>query len=119
MLESLKPRGGKRWPRGQKFAMSATGVAAEVAYREAVASARATGRASLDSAQKAWADPLKLSPSDGVVLGELRGGRKSIADIARGLEDCGTTPADVKAAVDRLTDAGLVEPAPAATQAAA
>ncbi|HET9598645.1 MAG TPA: hypothetical protein VFP65_23915 [Anaeromyxobacteraceae bacterium] len=118
MLESLKPRSGKRWPRGQKFALSAAGVEAEAAYREAVQSARAQGRGALDAAQKAWAEPHRIAPTDGVVLGELRGGRKSIADLAKGLEDCGTSAAEVKAAVDRLTDAGLVEPAPASSQVA-
>ena len=114
MLESLKPRAGKRWPRGQKFVMSISGVAAESAYREAVQAARAQGRGALDAAQQAWAVPLRVQPSDGVVLGELRSGRKSIADLARGLEECGTSLAEVKSAVDRLTDARLVEPMPAA-----
>lgn len=114
MLESLKPQGGKRWPRGQKFVLSSSGTQAEVAYREAVHAARAQGRAALLAAEQAWSAPLRVQPSDGVVLGELRAGRKSIAEIARGLEDCGTSTAEVKAAMDRLSDAGLVEPAPAA-----
>ncbi len=118
MLESLKPRGGKRWPRGQKFVMSSSGTSAEQAYREAVQAARAQGRATLTAAQAAWAAPLRLDPADGVVLGELRAGRKSIAEIARGLEDCGTSAAEVKSAVDRLSDAGLIEPVPAAAEAA-
>jgi len=119
MLESLKPRGGKRWPRGQKFVLSTNGAAAEAAYREAVQSARAQGRGALDAAQLAWAEPRHIAPADGVVLGELRGGRKSIAEIAKSLEDCGTSAADVKAMVDRLSEAGLVEPAPASTVATA
>jgi DMSO/TMAO reductase YedYZ molybdopterin-dependent catalytic subunit len=119
MLESLKPRGGKRWPRGQKFVLSTTGIEADAAYRDAVQSARAQGRNALDAAQRTWAEPHRIAPADGVVLGELRSGRKSIAEIAKGLDDCGTSPAEVKAAVDRLTDAGLVEPVPASTQAAA
>jgi hypothetical protein len=114
MLESLKPRGGKRWPRGQKFVLSSSGIAAELAYREAVQAARAQGRAPLTAAQQAWAVPFRLEPSDGVVLGELRSGRKSIAEIARDLEDCGTSIAEVKSAMDRLSDVGLIEPAPAA-----
>jgi hypothetical protein len=118
MLESLKPRGGKRWPRGQRFVLSSSGIAAELAYREAVQAARAQGRAALAAAQQAWAAPLHVELSDGVVLGELRGGRKSIAEIARGLEDCGTSAAEVKSAMDRLSDAGLVEPAPATAAAA-
>ena len=120
MLESLKTnRTGKRWPRGQKFVMSASGAVAEASYREAVQAARAQGRAALDAAQQAWAGPLRAQPIDGVVLGELRGGKKSIADIARGLEDCGVTPTEVKAAVDRLTDVGLVEPGAVPSEAAA
>jgi hypothetical protein len=118
MLESLKPRSGKRWPRGQKFVLSERGTSAENAYREAVQTARAQGRAALDSAQRAWAAPLQVDPIDGVVLGELRGGKRSIADIARTLEDCGTSAAEVKSAIDRLTDVGLVEPVSAAIAAA-
>ncbi|HYS80446.1 MAG TPA: hypothetical protein VEM76_07025 [Anaeromyxobacteraceae bacterium] len=118
MLESLKPRAGKRWPRGQKFVMSERGLAADTSYREAVQTARAQGRSALDAAQRSWAEPLRVDPVDGVVLGELRGGRKSIADLARALEDCGTSAVEVKAAVDRLTEAGLVDPVPAAIAAA-
>jgi hypothetical protein len=119
MLESLKPRPGKRWPRGQKFSLSPNGVAAEIAYREVVVTARAQGRATLESAERSWAEPLRLQPGDGVVMGELRNGKKSIADVARALEDCGTTQPEVKAAIDRLAEAGLVEPAPVAAAAAA
>ena len=117
MLESLKSRGGKRWPRGQKFGLSPAGTAAEERYREAVQAARAQGRNALESAQRGWASPLAVEPGDGVVLGELRGGKKSIADVARGLEECGTTAAEVKSAMDRLADAGLIEPVQAAVAA--
>jgi hypothetical protein len=117
MLETLKSRGGKRWPRGQKFALSERGVEAEVAYRDAVAAARSSGRSALEQAQRQWAAPLGVAPQDGVVLGELRAGRRSIAELARALEDCGTTAADVKAAIDRLTDALLVDAPPVAAAA--
>jgi len=118
MLESLKRSRGKRWPRGQKFALSPEGVASELAYREAVQKARALGRATLVTAQQAWAAPHGLEPGDGVVLGELRSGRKSIAEIARRLEDCGTSLTEVKIAVDRLSDAHLIEPSPIAAEVA-
>lgn len=118
MLQSLKPRTGKRWPRGQKFALSERGLAAELGYREAVQTARAQGRSALDAAQRAWAEPLRVDPLDGVVLGELRVGKRSIADVARALEDCGTNATEVKTAIDRLTDTGLVDPVPAASAAA-
>lgn len=110
MLESLRSRGGKRWPRGQKFLISPTGVVAETEYRDAVQRARAQGRSALESAQQGWSVPRGLDPVDGVVLGELRTGGKSIADVARALDDCGTTPAEVKAAIDRLAASGLIEP---------
>jgi hypothetical protein len=119
MLESLKSRGGKRWPRGQKFALSAAGVSAEAAHREIVAAARSSGRSALDAAQRTWAEPLGILPADGVVLSELRAGKRSIADLAKTLDDCGVSAADVKSAVDRLTDALLVEPVPVADAAAA
>jgi hypothetical protein len=110
MLESLKPRGGKRWPRGQKFSISPAGVLAETEYREAIQRARAQGRGALEAAQQGWCAPRGLDPVDGVVLGELRTGRKSIAEVARALEDCGTTQPEVKAAIDRLAESGLIEP---------
>jgi hypothetical protein len=118
MLDSLKPaRTGKRWPRGQKFVLTNSGTEAEGAYREAVHTARAQGRAALDLAQRGWAAPLRLEPGDGVVLSEIRPGRRSIAEVAKGLDDCGTSLAEVKASVDRLAEAGLIEPAPTTTSA--
>lgn len=117
MLDSLQPRPGKRWARGQKFVLSAAGAVAEAGYREAVHASRAQGRAALESAQRVWAAPLALDPLDGVVLGELRGGRKAIAELARALDECGTTQGEVKDSVDRLATAGLVEPVTAAAAA--
>ena len=119
MLESLKPRAGKRWPRGQKFGLSHLGMEAEAGYRSAIATARASGRGALEAAERAWATPLGIQPNDGVVLGELRSGRRSIADLARELESCGVSAVDVKAVVDRLCEAQLVEPQPAAAEVAA
>ena len=118
MLESLKPRAGKRWPRGQRFVISPAGTEAEQAYRDAVQACRAQGRGALESAGQAWALPLRVQPADGVVLAELRPGKKSIADVTRSLDECGTTPAEVKAAIDRLAEAGLIAPAPHAGEGA-
>ncbi len=117
MLESLKPRPGKRWPRGQKFRISLLGDEADLAYREAIQLSRAQGRDALFAAERSWAEPRRVKATDGVILAELRGGKKSIADVARALEDCGTTPAEVKDSVDRLVEAGLVEPASAGAAA--
>jgi hypothetical protein len=113
MLESLKPKGGKRWPRGQKFQLSLRGAEAEHSYRTAVAAARGmAGRAALESQQRAWAAPLGIEPTDGLVLTELNNGQRSLSDLARILESCGVDSAEVKASVDRLVGAGIAEPIP-------
>ena len=62
--------------------------------------------------------PCGCSQPMAVVLAELRPGKKSIADVTRSLDECGTTPAEVKAAIDRLAEAGLIAPAPHAGEGA-
>jgi hypothetical protein len=118
MLESLKPRGGRRWPRGQRFTLSPSGVSAHAAYLAAIQDSRSSGRSALETAQASWARELGVEPDDGVVLSELRNGHRSIAEIARSLEACGTTSAEVKQAIDRLVGAGAVEPSPGPQAAA-
>jgi len=100
----------KRWPRGQKFALTAAGALAEASHREAVNSARASGRNALDLALAAWSGPLGILPGDGVVLSELAGKLRGLNDLAEALADTGIAPADVKATVDRLVVARLAEP---------
>lgn len=119
MLSSLRPSGGRRWPRGQRFSLSPLGVESTATYRQMVAGARAQGRESLEAAERAWAVPRLLAPGDGVVLCQIEPGRCSLGDLARALEPAGITSAEVKAAVDRLADAGLVEAIPGAAQARA
>ncbi len=109
---------GKRWPRAQKFRLSTRGAEAEVQYREMIVAARVeSGRQSFDAARAAWAKPLTLQPGDGLFLGELQAGSRTIEELSRSLETCGTTRDEVHQAVDRLTDAGLMEavPLPAGT----
>ncbi len=108
----------RRWPRGQKFRLSAAGVPAEVGHREAVATARAGGRSGLAAALGAWALPLGVQPGDGVVLVELRERQLGLNDLAASLEAAGIEPAELKAIVDRLVSAGLVEPASPPARAA-
>lgn len=118
MLASFKPSGGRRWPRGQRFGLTAAGLAAEEALAAAVREARAQGRATLETAQLRWAEPLGLQSTDGVVLAQLRQGRQSLAGVAEALADCGTTRAEVKLAMDRLVERALAEPLPLPAQAA-
>jgi len=110
------PVAPKRWPRGQKFTLSEAGLAAEALHREAVSQARASGRSALDSALAGWSSPLGIAPGDGVVLVELRAGKKGLNELGRALEATGLEPAELKASVDRLFVAGLVATVPLASQ---
>jgi hypothetical protein len=73
---------------------------------------RSLGRDALAQAEKRWADALGLSPADGIVMAEIRPGRRSLADLARALDACGTPAAQIRESVDRLVEKGLVEPLP-------
>jgi hypothetical protein len=116
MLATRFPTGAKRWPRGQKFALSPFGAIAEEAYRGAVLGSRASGRAALDSALAAWATPRGLAPADGVILAELSGKRLGVADLCASLESAGIVADDVRAGIGRLVAAGIVDPLPLASQ---
>jgi hypothetical protein len=100
----------KRWPRSQRFQLSARGTAAEKSYRETIIAARvANGRSAYDEARAAWSAPLTLQPNDGLFLGELQSGPRTIKQIVEAVEECGATRAEVHSAVYRLADAGMVE----------
>ncbi len=113
---SGKADGKRRWPRGQKFTLTSAGAEAEESYRAAVLAARAAGRAALEAALGTWALPRGVTAGDGVLLGELRGKRRGLNDLASTLDECGIEPAEVRASVDRLVTAGLAEALPLASQ---
>src|SRR5512135_3914885 len=106
MFSAPQPKHARRWPRGQRFALSARGVEAEAAYRAAVQDVRSLGRDALTQAEKRWADALGLAPGDGVVMAEIRPGRRSFADLGHALQDCGTVPAQIRESVDRMVEQG-------------
>lgn len=117
VLTSKPQDGRKRFARGQKFAIS-TGLGAEAteAYRAAVQEARASGRAALDAALVAWAEPRAVSPRDGVILAELTGKPLGLSRLAEALEPSGLSTEEVRAGVGRLLDAGILELVPLASQ---
>jgi hypothetical protein len=117
MLLGKLPNGAKRWPRGQKFTVASGGAEAQDAYRAAVNAARASGRAALDAALVGWASPRGLAPADGAILAELSGKRLGLGALCEALETSGIPPDEVRAAVGRLVDAGIVEPLPPASRA--
>src|SRR5579864_1538285 len=97
----------RRWPRSQKFALSQRGADAETQYRETIQASRGeSGRASFDAARLAWAQPLKIEPGDGLFLGELKGGPRTLEELTRALEDVGSTKREIKAGIERLINAG-------------
>lgn len=116
MLPGKPSDGRKRWARGQKFTLSAAGSEAQLAYRNAVAGARASGRSALDSALAEWAASRRVAPGDGVILAELSGKRLGLSHLCEVLEVTGIVPDEVRAAVSRLVDAGIVEPVPIGSQ---
>jgi hypothetical protein len=116
MLSSKPSNGAKRWPRGQKFTLSAMGGDAEEAYRSTVLASRSSGRAALDAALTAWAAPRGVVAADGVILTELSGKRLGIGDLCERLEAAGFMPEEVRAGLGRLVEAGVVEPVPLASQ---
>jgi hypothetical protein len=112
MLSAWERKGPKRWPRGQKFALTENGLSAEAAYRTAVTEMRGSGRSVLDGALAAWATPLGVAPKDGVVLEQLRGGKSGVSDVLRELEPAGFQPDEVRAAIERLVAAQMISPLP-------
>jgi hypothetical protein len=115
MLSSKSAEGRKRWARGQRFAVSAAGAEAEESYRNAVLGARSSGRSALESALSAWASPRGLAAGDGVILAELSGKQLNLPGLCEALEVTGIVPDEVRAALGRLVDAGIVEPVPLAS----
>ncbi|MEW5741428.1 MAG: hypothetical protein AB1938_21080 [Myxococcota bacterium] len=103
----------RKWSRSQKFRLSEKGTRAGERYREMIVASRATlGRGAFDAARDAWARELLLCPGDGAFLGEMLEGALTIDQLAAALDACGTTREETRAAVDRLTLAGLLEALP-------
>lgn len=110
MIESFR-RVGKKWPRGQRFRLTPKGQTAESAYKEAIGvGRRGDGTSSLELMQAAWAQSHGIEPGDGLFITELGQGERTLAELAEGLESCGTSLPQVKAAIERLIESGIVEP---------
>lgn len=115
-MEPFKER-PRRFPRTQRFQLTPRGADAESTYRSQTSAARADaagGRAAFEAVRAAWASALKVEPDDALCLLELREAPRRMDEMAKALEDCGATRDSVKAAVQRLLSAGLVEPSPGA-----
>ncbi|WNG58228.1 hypothetical protein F0U59_28395 [Archangium gephyra] len=99
-----------RFGRGQKFRLSSRGNEAVSAYTLMVEKARAgSGRAQFDAARSDWSGPRGLSSEDGLYLVEFGVGERTLSELTRNLEDCASSK-EVKAAVERLLECGMLEP---------
>jgi len=100
-----------RWPKGQRFQLSAAGREAGVTYRAAITASRAeAGRASFDAANSDWAKRLNIESADGLYFGEMQKGPRTIDEMVASLEGCGPARSDIRTAVDRLVKLQLLEP---------
>ena len=104
----------RRWPPRQRIHLTPEGDVARGAYQALVREAREQQLAAdaLEAQLSSWAGKLGVRASDGVLLDELAK-PLSVNELALAVEACGQRPADVKAGVDRLYGAGLVQPPPA------
>jgi hypothetical protein len=108
-IESGTPR--TNWSRSQRFRLSPAGREAGENYREVIVAARSeAGRKSFDAARAEWAARLGLEPTDGLYLGELLEGPRTIPEMAASLDGCGPAPSDVRKAVERLVRLRMMDP---------
>ena len=71
---------------------------------------REAGRKSFYAARTEWAARLGLEPTDGLYLGELFEGPRTIQEIATSLDGCGPAPSDVRKGVERLVRLRMMAP---------
>jgi hypothetical protein len=106
----------RRWPRSQKFILSEKGVTAEADYRAVIVSSRSdasAAREAFDAARAGWARTWAVESDDGLYLGEVASGPKTLEQLVAALEACDKTKQDALEAVGRTFDAGLLTTAPA------
>lgn len=97
--------------------MTGKGAEGLKAWRAAMEKVQgASGRTAFDAARVEWARQFAVESEDGLLVSELSGTPMRLEDLLKTLEDTGTTRDQVKAALERLHTAGLVEPV-AATSA--
>jgi hypothetical protein len=103
-----------RLGRSQKLRLTAPGREAVDAHQLMVEQARSgTGRAGFEANRSAWANPRGINVEDGLFLVEFAGGERTHQEVARAIERCGASAAEVKKGVLRLLAGGFLEAVPA------
>lgn len=101
----------RRWPRSEQFQLSESGKVAAQSYLDVIVASRAEeGRRSFDDARQGWATQHGVPAEDGLSLRELVGGALTLTDLSDRLDGCGPDRKQVKEGLERLLEAGLVEP---------
>jgi hypothetical protein len=102
----------QRWSRGQRFQLSGSGRRAAADYRAAIVASRRTegGRSAFETARAGWATRLAIEADDGLYLGAMERGPRTIPELTLELDGCGPQRADVPRTVDRLVGLRLIEP---------
>lgn len=102
----------RRWPPRQRIHLTPEGKTAQAAYQQLVRQARESNLsiAALEASLVEWAGALGIRASDGVLLDELGDRTPSVNELARAVEACGQRGPEVKAGVDRLYGAALIQP---------
>ena len=108
---SANRRPGSAGRAARSSPLSAVGAAAEEDYRARRDSPRARAGAPR-STPRSPPGPRRAAspPADGVILSELSGKRLGLGDLCESLETAGIVPDEVRAAIGRLVEAGIVEP---------
>ena len=99
-----------RWGRSQRFRLTSRGVEAETLWRTRLAEVQSAGRAAFDASLASWATEFKVQPDDAAYVSELSSSPLRLEDVARAIADTGASREDAKKALERLFEAGLVEP---------
>jgi hypothetical protein len=100
-----------RWARAQRFRLTGKGAEGLKAWRAAMEKVQgADGRTAFDAIRIVWAKDFAVEPEDGLLVSELSGAPLRLEDLLKSLEDTGTSRDQVKAGLERLHTAGLVEP---------
>lgn len=103
-----------RWARSQRFRLTSRGLEADSEWRTTLSSVRSQGKTIYEAALSTWATTFKVQPDDASYLSELREKPVRLEDVAKALADTGASREHVKQALERLFEAGLMEPAPVA-----
>lgn len=104
-------KANRRWPRSERFELSETGQKAAKAYLDTIVASRAEeGRRAFDEARKRWSDEFGVGEEDALCMREMVAGATTLVDLVEQLDGCGPDRKQVKEALERMLEKGLITP---------